>query len=161
MKKFIIYLISLTFLFSGCSNLNKGPKMTEKTFGIIKPDAVKAKNSGKIIDRIEQEGFNILAMKKIHLTKEQAENFYDVHQEKPFFDELVEFMTSGPVIVMALEKENAIKAWRDLMGATDPAQAAENTLRKLYGSNKGENATHGSDAPETAEKELKFFFPEL
>ncbi|MBD3273282.1 nucleoside-diphosphate kinase [Candidatus Dependentiae bacterium] len=133
----------------------------EKTLAIIKPDAVKAKNSGKIIDRIEQEGFEILGMKKIHLTKEQAEKFYAIHKERPFFESLVEFMTSGHVIVMALQKDNAIKAWRDLMGATDPNEAKENTLRKLYGSNKGENATHGSDALETAATEVKFFFPEL
>jgi nucleoside-diphosphate kinase len=139
---------------------NKEIKM-EKTFAIIKPDAVKAKNSGKIIDRIEQEGFEIVGMKKTHLTKDQAEQFYAVHKERPFFASLVEFMTSGPVVVMTLQKENAIKAWRDLMGATDPAQAPENSLRKLYGTDKGENATHGSDAPETAAVEIKFFFPEL
>lgn len=133
----------------------------EKTFAIIKPDAVKAKSAGKIIDRIEAEGFNILGMKKIHMSQEQAETFYGVHKERPFFGELVKFMTSGPVIVMTLQKDGAIKAWRDLMGATDPAEASENTLRKLYGSNKGENATHGSDAPETAAEEIKFFFPEL
>jgi nucleoside-diphosphate kinase len=135
--------------------------MIEKTFAIIKPDAVKAGNSGKIIARIEQEGFNILGMKKINVSKAQAAEFYAVHKEKPFFLELVEFMTSGPVVVMALEKENAIKAWRDLMGATNPEKAAPNTLRKLYGTNVGSNATHGSDAPETAKIELALFFPEL
>ncbi|MBU4387278.1 nucleoside-diphosphate kinase [Candidatus Dependentiae bacterium] len=133
----------------------------EKTFAIIKPDAVKAKNAGKIIDRIEKEGFSILGMKKIQLTQNQAEAFYAVHKERGFFPELVKFMISGPVIVMALQKENAIKAWRDLMGDTDPAKASENSIRKLYGTNKGENATHGSDAPETAKVEIKFFFPEL
>ncbi len=135
--------------------------MIEKTFAIIKPDAVKAKHIGNIISRIEQEGFNILGMKKIHITKPQAAEFYAVHQGKPFFAELVEFMTSGPVVVMALEKENAIKAWRDLMGATNPEKAEPNTLRKLYGTNVGSNATHGSDAPETAKIELTLFFPEL
>ncbi len=135
--------------------------MIERTFAIIKPDAVKAKDAGKIIDRIEKEGFNVLRLEKKLLSKAEAEGFYAVHKERPFFGELVEFMTSGPVIVMALEKENAIKAWRDLMGATDPAEAEENTLRKLFGSNKGENATHGSDAPETAEAEFKFFFKDL
>ncbi len=135
--------------------------MAEKTFAIIKPDAVKAKNSGKIIDRVEQEGFNIVTLKKLHLTKEQAESFYGVHKDKGFFDELVEFMISGPVIVMVLEKDEAIKSWRDLMGNTDPAQATQNTIRKLYGTDKGVNATHGSDAPETAKEEIKFFFPEL
>ncbi len=135
--------------------------MMERTFAIIKPDAVQAKNSGKIIDRIEQEGFNIVGMKKIHMTKQQAETFYAVHKDRPFFAGLTEFMCSGPVVVMALEKENAIKAWRDLMGTTDPATAEANTLRKLYATSKGENATHGSDAPETAKDEISFFFPEL
>jgi nucleoside-diphosphate kinase len=133
----------------------------ERTFGIIKPDAVAAKHTGKIIDRIEQEGFNIVGMKKMHLTKAQAQEFYAVHKDRPFYAELVEFMISGPVVVMALEKQNAIKAWRDLMGATDPAVAEPNTLRKLYATSKGKNATHGSDAPETAAVEVKFFFPEL
>jgi len=133
----------------------------EKTLAILKPDVIKAKNAGKIIDRIEQEGFDIIAMKKIHLTKKQAESFYDVHKGKPFYDGLVEFMTSGPVIVMALQKENAVQEWRNLMGATNPAQAEENTIRKLYGTDKGVNATHGSDAPQTAQQEIKFFFPEI
>jgi nucleoside-diphosphate kinase len=133
----------------------------EKTFAIIKPDAVAAGNSGKIIDRIEQEGFKIIAMKKIKLTKEQAEGFYAVHKEKPFFNDLTDFMSSGPCIVMALEKENAIKDWRNLMGATNPVDAEEGTLRKLYGKNIDNNATHGSDAPETAAIELKYFFSDL
>lgn len=136
-------------------------KNMEKTLAIIKPDAVKAKNTGKIIDRIEQEGFNIVAMKKLKLEKKDAERFYDVHKERGFFAELTEFMSSGSIVVMALEKPNAIQAWRDLMGATDPAKAAPNTIRKLFGNNVGENATHGSDAAETAAQELKFFFPEL
>lgn len=133
----------------------------EKTLAIIKPDAIQAKYSGKIIDRIEQEGFNIIGMKRLRLSKQQAESFYAVHKDRGFFKELVDFMCSGPVIVMALEKPNAIQAWRDLMGATDPAKAAPNTLRKLFGQNIGNNATHGSDAPETAKVEVKFFFPEL
>ncbi|MBX9830529.1 nucleoside-diphosphate kinase [Candidatus Babeliales bacterium] len=133
----------------------------EHTLAIIKPDAVKAHNSGKIIDRIEQEGFEIVGMKKINLSLAQAQSFYAVHKERPFYGELVEFMTSGPVVVMALAKDNAVKAWRDLMGATNPAQAESNTIRKLYGASVGENATHGSDAPETAAEEVKFFFPEL
>ncbi len=133
----------------------------EKTFAIIKPDAVAAGNSGKIIDRIEQEGFKIIAMKKIRLTKKQAEGFYAVHKEKPFFNDLTDFMSSGPCIVMALEKDNAILDWRKLMGATNPADAEEGTLRKLYGKNIDNNATHGSDAPETAAIELKYFFSDL
>ena len=135
--------------------------MVEKTLAIIKPDAIRAKNSGKIIDRIEQEGFDLIAIKKLLLTKDQAENFYAVHKGKPFLGELVELMTSGPIIVMALQKENAITGWRQLMGNTDPALAEENTLRKLYGTNKGVNATHGSDAPETSKTEIAFFFPEI
>jgi nucleoside-diphosphate kinase len=135
--------------------------MIERTLAIIKPDAVKAKYSGKIIDRIEQEGFNIVALKKTHLTKNQAEGFYAVHKGKGFFEELTTFMSSGPTIIMVLEKEKAIQAWRDLMGTTDPAVAQVNTLRKLYGTSKGNNATHGSDAPETAHAEIAFFFPEL
>jgi len=133
----------------------------EKTLAIIKPDAIKAKYSGKIIDRIEQEGFNIVALKKLRLTTAQAEAFYAVHKERSFFRELVDFMISGPVIVLALEKENAVKAWRDLMGATDPAKADAGTIRKQFGANLGENATHGSDSIENAQTEVKFFFPEL
>ena len=135
--------------------------MKEKTLAIIKPDAVKAQSSGKIIARIEQEGFDIVGLKKLHLTKKQAEEFYAVHKERPFYVELVEFMISGPVIVLALEKDDAITSWRDLMGATDPAEAAENTLRKLYGASKGNNATHGSDSSENAKIELEFFAEEL
>jgi len=133
----------------------------EKTFAIIKPDAIKAKFSGKIIDRIEQAGFTIIALKKLKMTTTQAEEFYGVHKERGFFRELVDFMTSGPVIVLALEKDNAVKAWRDLMGATDPAKADAGTIRKEFGANVGENATHGSDSLENAAIEIKFFFPEL
>lgn len=133
----------------------------ERTFAIIKPDAVQAKNMGKIIDRIEQEGFAIRGMKMLHMSKAQAESFYEVHKGKGFYEALTTFMCSGPVVVMVLEKANAIKAWRDLMGATNPANAEANTLRKLFGKNIDNNATHGSDAPETAAVEIKFFFPEL
>jgi len=132
-----------------------------KTFAIIKPDAVAAGNSGKIIAAIEENGFRIAAMKKIHLTRPQAEGFYAVHKERPFFGELVEFMTEGPVVCMILEKENAIPAWRDLMGATNPAEAAEGTLRKQFGTDIGRNATHGSDAEETAAYETAYFFSNL
>lgn len=130
----------------------------EITFAMIKPDAVAAKNSGKIIDIIENNGFNIMRMQKINMSTEQAHKLYAIHKDKPFFGEMVKFITSGPVIVMALEKENAIKAWRDLMGATNPAQAEEGTIRKKFGKSIGENATHGSDAPETATEELGIFF---
>lgn len=133
----------------------------ERTFAMIKPDAVKKELTGKIIDMIENNGFNILRMQKLRMAKDQAEQFYGVHKDRPFFGELVEFITSGPVVVLALEKENAIKAWRDLMGATNPAEANEGTIRKLYAASIGENAVHGSDAPETAQEELKFFFYDL
>lgn len=135
--------------------------MIERTFAMIKPDAVAAKNSGKIIDMIESNGFTILGMRKMTIDKAKAQEFYAVHKERPFFGELVSFVTSGPVIVMALEKDNAVKAWRDLMGATDPLKADEGTIRKLFGTNIGTNAAHGSDSVENAKIELKLFFPEL
>lgn len=135
--------------------------MKEKTLAIIKPDAVKAGYTGKIVDIIEDHGFDILRLARMELSKKQAEEFYAVHKDRPFFDELVEFMTSGPVVVMVLEKENAIQDWRDLMGATDPAKAAEGTIRKQFGTNVGENATHGSDSPENAKTEIAYFFPEI
>ncbi len=135
--------------------------MVERTLAIIKPDAVAQGDSGLIISLIERNKFNIVGMKKIHLTKEQAEQFYAVHKERPFYGELVEGMLKGPVIIMALEKEAGIKGWRDLMGATNPDEAALGTLRKMFGTHIGSNATHGSDAPETAKAEITFFFPEL
>ena len=130
----------------------------ERTFAIIKPDAFAAGFAGKILARIYAEGFKVVGLKKLYLSKVEAEGFYAVHRERPFFGELTDFMSSGPCIVMALEAENAITKWRDLMGATNPAEAAEGTLRKEFGSNIGENATHGSDAPETAAFELGYFF---
>jgi nucleoside-diphosphate kinase len=132
--------------------------MTERTFAIIKPDAVKARTAGKIIARIEESGFAIRAMRLTHLTKRQAEGFYAVHRERPFFGSLTDFMSSGPCIVMALEAPDAIQRWRALMGATDPAKAAEGTLRREFGSSIEFNATHGSDAGETATFELGYFF---
>ena len=133
----------------------------EKTYGMIKPKAVETGKTGLIIDRIEGEGFSIVAMKKMRMTKELAELFYEVHRQKPFFDELVGSVISGPVIAMVLEKDGAIASWRELMGATNPADAAQGTLRKLYGMSITDNATHGSDAPETAETEISLIFPEL
>ena len=130
----------------------------ERTFAIIKPDAFAAGHAGKILARIYEEGFKVVGLKKLYLSKVEAEGFYAVHRERPFFGELTDFMSSGPCIVMALEAENAILKWRDLMGATNPAQAAEGTLRKEFGASIGENATHGSDAPETAAFELGYFF---
>jgi nucleoside-diphosphate kinase len=144
------------------NHLNKvKDTMMERTFAMIKPDVVAAKNSGKVIDIIEKNGFTIVGMEKTRISKARAELFYAVHKERPFFGELVDFVTSGPVIILALEKDNAIKAWRDLMGATNPANAAEGTIRKLFGTNVGVNAAHGSDAPETARLELALFFPAL
>lgn len=131
----------------------------EMTFAIIKPDAVKARYTGRIIQRIEEAGFTIRAMQLRHLTKQEAEGFYAVHRERPFFGSLTTFMSSGPSVVVALEAEDAIKKWRTLMGATDPAKADAGTLRKEFGASIEHNATHGSDAPETAAFELGYFFP--
>jgi nucleoside-diphosphate kinase len=131
----------------------------ELTFAIIKPDAVAAKNTGRIIQRIEAEGFQIRAMRMVNLTQKEAEGFYAVHRERPFFASLTRFMSSGPAVVMALEAPDAIKKWRTLMGATDPAKADAGTLRKEFGKSIENNATHGSDAPETATFELGYFFP--
>jgi nucleoside-diphosphate kinase len=132
--------------------------MSERTFAIIKPDAVRARKAGRILARIEDAGFNIRALRFTHLTKREAEGFYAVHRERPFFGSLTEFMSSGPCIVMALEAPDAIKKWRALMGATDPAKAEAGTLRKEFGASIEHNATHGSDAPETAAFELDYFF---
>lgn len=130
----------------------------EVTFGMIKPDAVEAKNSGKIIDMIEQNGFEILEMKKVFLPKSLVEAFYAEHKGKSFFDETVEFICSGPVILLALEKENAVADWRKLMGATDPSKAEDGTIRKHFGSNIGNNAVHGSDSVSSAQRELELIF---
>lgn len=132
--------------------------MTEKTLAIIKPDAVKKNIIGKIIQRIEDEGFKIAAMKMLRLTKDDAKGFYIVHKSKPFYEGLTDFMSSGPVVVMTLEREDAIAHWRQVMGATDPAQAKPGTLRHAYGFSVERNATHGSDARETAEWEIDYFF---
>jgi nucleoside-diphosphate kinase len=130
----------------------------ETTFAIIKPDAVRAAHTGRILQRIEEAGFQIRAMQLRHLTQKEAEGFYAVHQERPFFASLTRFMSSGPVVVMALEAPDAIRKWRGLMGATDPAKADPGTLRKEFGASIENNATHGSDAPETAAFELSYFF---
>ena len=131
------------------------------TFGIIKPDAVRAGRTGAVLQRVLDAGFKVRALKLIHLTKPEAEGFYEVHRERPFFGELTTFMSSGPCVVMALEKEGAVKAWRDLMGATDPAKADEGTLRKEFANSIGENAVHGSDSEENAQIELAYFFSRL
>ena len=130
----------------------------ERTFSIIKPDAVAAGNAGKILTMIEEAGFRILGLRMTRLTREQAEGFYAVHRERPFFPSLVKFMTEGRIIVMALERENAIARLREVMGATNPANAAEGTVRKKFAQSIERNAIHGSDAPETAAVELAYFF---
>jgi nucleoside-diphosphate kinase len=132
--------------------------MTERTLAIIKPDAVQRHLAGRIIQRIEDEGFQIRGMRRLHLSKAQAEGFYAVHRERPFFGSLTEFMSSGQVIVMVLQADDAIKKWRTLMGATDPAKADPGTLRKEFGQSIEKNATHGSDGSETAAYEIGYFF---
>jgi nucleoside-diphosphate kinase len=131
------------------------------TFGIIKPDAVRAGQAGAVLRRVLDAGFKLRAMKLIYMTTREAEGFYDVHRERPFFGELTTFMSSGPCVVMALEKDGAVKAWRELMGATDPAKAEEGTLRKEFANSIGENAVHGSDSEENAQIELSYFFSRL
>ncbi len=128
---------------------------------MIKPDAISAKHTGKIIDIILQNGFEIVRMHKVMFTKEGAEIFYEIHKDKPFFGELVNHVISGPIILMALAKENAIKDWRNLIGATNPSEAKEGTIRKEFGTSIGQNVVHGSDALETSNKELGLFFPDL
>jgi nucleoside-diphosphate kinase len=135
--------------------------MSNLTFGIIKPDAVRAGRQGAILQKILDAGFKVRGMKLIHQSRKQAEGFYDVHRERPFFGELTEFMSSGACVVLALEKENAVREWRDLMGATNPAEAAEGTLRKEFATSIGENAVHGSDSEENAMIEIAYFFSQL
>ncbi len=132
----------------------------ERTFSIIKPDATKRNLTGKIIAKFEDAGLRVVASKRIHMTKEQAEGFYGVHKDRPFFGELVEFMISEPVVVQVLEGENAVAKNREVMGATNPSEAEAGTIRKEFALSIGENSVHGSDAPETALQEIKFFFTE-
>jgi nucleoside-diphosphate kinase len=132
--------------------------MVQRTLAIVKPDGVQKGVAGQVIDRVEREGFRIVAMRLHHLSRAEAEGFYAVHAARPFFKDLVAFMTSGPVVLMCLERENAIAHWREVMGATDPAKAAPGTIRKLYATNIEKNVSHGSDAPETAAFELGWFF---
>lgn len=132
---------------------------TERTLCIVKPDAVEKHHMGAILAHLEKEGFEIVALRRTHLTKREAEGFYAVHRERPFFGELVQFMTRSPVVIAVLQRDSAVSKYREVMGATDPAKAAPNTLRKLYGSNVGENATHGSDSLENAKIEIGYFFP--
>ena len=132
--------------------------MGNKTFAIIKPDAVKAGNTGKIYDRIIKAEFHIMSAKLLKLSEKQARGLYAVHEEKPFFGDLIEFMTSGPCMVLALQKDNAVSSWRETIGATNPEDAEDHTIRKEFASNVQENAVHGSDSDENAEKEIAFFF---
>jgi nucleoside-diphosphate kinase len=132
--------------------------MKNKTFAIIKPDAVKNGNTGKIYDKIIQSDFEIISAKLLKMTIEQAESFYAVHKERPFFNDLTKFMTSGPCMVLALKKDNAVKNWRETIGATNPNEAADGTIRKDFATSVQENAVHGSDSDENAEKEIAFFF---
>jgi nucleoside-diphosphate kinase len=132
--------------------------MSQKTLAIIKPDAVKKNNIGKIIQRIEDEGFKIVKMKMVYLTKDEAKGFYIIHKEKPFYNSLTEFMASGEIVVLVLEREDAISHWRQVMGATDPALAKPGTLRHAFGFSVERNAVHGSDSLQTAEWEINFFF---
>ncbi|SEQ06232.1 nucleoside diphosphate kinase [Faunimonas pinastri] len=130
----------------------------ERTFSIIKPDATERNLTGKIIDKFESNGLRVVASKRVKLTRDQAEGFYAVHKERPFFGELVEMMLSGPVVLQVLEGENAIAKNREIMGATNPANAEAGTIRKEFAKSMGENSVHGSDAPETAAQEIKYFF---
>ena len=132
----------------------------ERTFSIIKPDATKRNITGKIIAKFEDAGLRVVAQRRIHMTREKAEAFYGVHRERPFFNDLVVFMTSGPVVVQVLEGENAIARNREIMGATNPAEADEGTIRKEFAESIEANSVHGSDAPETAAEEIAFFFDE-
>ena len=132
----------------------------ERTLSIIKPDGVERNLIGQIVAKFEESGLNIAAMKKVWLSKQEAEAFYAVHKERPFFGELVDFMTRSPVVVMCLKGEGAVLKNRDIMGATNPAEAADGTIRKLFAKSIGENTVHGSDAPETAKEEIAFFFAE-
>jgi nucleoside-diphosphate kinase len=134
--------------------------MTNRTFAIIKPDAVKNNNTGLIFDHILKAGFNVLSAKLIKMTLAQAKGFYAVHTERPFFGELTKFISSGQCMILALEKDNAVSVWRKTIGATNPDEAAEGTIRRLYATSIGENAVHGSDSDENAQKEIAFFFPD-
>ncbi len=135
--------------------------MNNRTFAIIKPDAVKNNFTGKIYNHILEKNFKILGAKLIKMSKQQAEGFYEIHKDKPFYEELTNFMSSGQSMVLALEKDNAVSSWRETIGATNPKDAEEGTVRKIYASSLGENAVHGSDSDENAIKEISFFFTEL
>jgi nucleoside-diphosphate kinase len=130
----------------------------ERTLCIVKPDAVEKQTASAILQRVEEAGFRVFALRMMHLRRAEAEGFYEIHRERPFFAELVQFMTRSPVVVAVLERDDAVMRWRELMGATDPAKAAPGTIRKRFGTNVGENATHGSDSLDNARREIGFFF---
>ena len=132
----------------------------ERTFSIVKPDATRRNITGKVVAKLEEGGLRVVAQKRIHMSREQAEGFYAVHKERPFFGELVDFMVSGPVVVQVLEGENAVARNREIMGATNPAEAAPGTIRAEFAESIGENSVHGSDGPDTAAEEIRFFFQE-
>ena len=132
--------------------------MKDRTFAIIKPDAVKSGHTGSIYDRIQKFNFKVIGAKLLRMTKEQAEGFYIIHKERPFFNDLIEFMISGPCMVLVLEKKNAVQSWREAIGSTNPLEASEGTIRKDFANNVQENAVHGSDSNENAQKEIAFFF---
>lgn len=132
--------------------------MIDRTFAIIKPDAVKNGHTGYIYDRIQKFNFKVIGAKLLRMSQEQAEGFYGIHKERPFFNDLIQFMTSGPCMVLALEKENAVESWREAIGSTNPQEAEEGTIRKDFATNVQENAVHGSDSNENAQKEIAFFF---
>lgn len=157
----IIALYYLSKKSNCCGDCHAHPHQVERTFAMIKPDAVAAGKTDAIIQAIKDRGFTVVAQRELTLDKDTAEKFYGVHADKPFYGQLVNFITSGPAVVLALEKENAVADWRELMGSTNPTQAAEGTLRKTYGTDIGHNAVHGSDSSDSAAQELKLFFPEL
>ena len=142
----------------GFRSVEARPMAIERTLCIVKPDAVEKRKGGAILAKLEESGFTIVALKRTHLSRDAAEGFYAVHKARPFFGELVQFMTRSPVIMAVLERDDAVAAYRAVMGATDPAKAEAGTIRKLYGSNVGENAVHGSDKPTTAAREIAYFF---
>lgn len=156
-----LYYLSKKSDCCGSCHAHAHPHQIERTFALIKPDAVAAGKTNDIIQAIKNRGFTIVGQRELTIDKDTAEHFYEAHQYKPFFNELVSFITSGPVVALALEKEDAIADWRELMGATNPAEAAEGTLRKTFGTDIGHNAVHGSDSSDSAAQELKLFFPEL
>jgi len=133
----------------------------QRTLCIIKPDATDRGKAGAILQRVQEEGFRVLALRQVHLSLKNAQGFYDVHRERPFFGELCAFMSRGPVVIAALERENAVQHWRDVIGATDPAKAQEGTIRRQFGTSLGENAVHGSDSPENGVRECGYFFAEM